>query len=102
MPEAPEEKGQEVSAPDKCPKCGARVMSTDVGFVRFACMSYASTTEPVRESDTCLAFQRTQLAARVKELEEYAKRLENAGDSCCIFGPDSVLKDWTAAKESKP
>lgn len=52
-------------------------MSTDVGFVRFACMSYASTDEPVRESDTCLAFQRTQLAARVKELEPYEAICKN-------------------------
>ena len=98
-----------MNAPDKCPKCGARVMSTDVGFVRFACMSYASTTEPVRESDTCWDAERAALAARVKELEaernswiEYAGRLLAAGNQMRETTTAEVWDNWDKAKQTIP
>ena len=31
-------------------------------------------------------------------LVERVKRLEEAGDSCCIYGPESVLNEWRKAK----
>jgi len=31
-------------------------------------------------------------------LVERVKRLEEAGDSCCIYGPESVLDEWRKAK----
>ena len=44
----------------------------------------------------------SELASQVEQWKAYAKRLEEAGDSCCVFGPESVLKDWQKAKETKP
>jgi predicted DNA-binding protein YlxM (UPF0122 family) len=38
----------------------------------------------------------------VERAEERVKRLEEAGDSCCIYGPESVLEQWRKAKETIP
>jgi hypothetical protein len=92
-----------MSAPDKCPKCGAEVMSQGAdGYIRWRCWTYTGDGKTHHEAEFCLERQRDQLRGEVEQWKSYAERLEEAGDSCCIFGPESVLKDWQKAKETKP
>lgn len=97
-----------MSAPDKCPRCGAdiRIMSEGGSWREFRCHTQASSFngEPfdIAQSVRCLKAERDALAARVKELEAYAERLEEAGDRFAENSEPSAWLNWESAKETKP
>ena len=96
-----------MSLPDKCPFCGAARKAYWPGVCYdYTCGTSIHTKRDARrnQSHTCKEAERATLAARVAELEERCKRLEEAGDAIVdeymVVEPEKSA--WKQAKEAKP
>lgn len=66
-----------MNAPDTCPKCGSRPWLDSSDDRKFYCDSVWTRCAWFKQSTACLTKERTQLAARVKELEPYEATCKN-------------------------
>lgn len=105
-----------MSAPDKCPKCGAAPCFNGDGTfaMEFLCGSVPDLKGQVIrqwQSHECLNRQRDDLLARVKRLEEAGQKCRDcagqlgytsADDSNWIMLADKAVKEWDEVREAKP
>lgn len=78
-----------MSAPDKCPRCGADVLIAAAG-VTFMCDTWAR-GDAVEQSRECTARQRDQLAVRVKELEVKLERAKEDRNQAGLIARRQML-----------
>jgi len=119
------EKGETMSAPDKCPSCQSLHVGQFGEWREFFCGSFWHPNQnkhPVGRSVACyiaqnkgLLDERDQLRANVEQWKAYAERLEQIGDClyenseptryCLDACKDRKMKEmeqWLKAKETKP
>jgi len=95
-----------VNTPEKCPKCGAKVIPCEwnLYIFQFECGSILDLDRNVwsEESEECIARQRDRLAERVKRLEESADAMAKAYEEIIFDRHDAeILESYRKVRGDK-